>query len=103
MPAPRALLVLTILLPLGACTAGQTGDDGYRVVTADITYGPHDKRDREWRALMTAMDHCHQGGFVDAQPAHPPQTRCLETAASGCVRYAAHLAYDCIGMGYQQN
>lgn len=99
-----AALLLLLAVPLAACAPQPTdADGGYSVVRLDITYTPADQRDRQWRALMTAMDRCHQGGFTDAQPAHPPQTRCLETAANGCTRFAAHLVYDCIGMGYQQN
>ena len=97
---PAALI---LVLAVGACAASQTGDDGYKVVQQDITYGLNDKRDREWRALMVAMDQCHQGGFTDAQPAAPPQTRCLESGTGGCVRFAAHLSWDCIGMGCQSN
>ncbi|HEY2009494.1 MAG TPA: hypothetical protein VGH23_10925 [Rhizomicrobium sp.] len=95
LAAPGALLLLFACAP--------QSDTGYRVVTADVTYGATDRRDREWRALMTAMDRCHQGGFADAQPDRPPQTRCLESGPGGCTRFAEHLAWDCIGMGYQQN
>lgn len=100
-PLSRRLAALGVLLLLFACAP--QSDTGYRVVTADVTYGPNDRRDREWRALMTAMDRCHLGGFSDAQPDRPPQTRCLESGAGGCTRFAEHLAWDCIGMGYQQN
>lgn len=106
MSHPRAPFLLAVLF-LAACAPQQTNDaddeGGYRVVRLDITYTPADQRDRQWRALMTAMDRCHLGGFTDAQPAHPPETRCLENGASGCTRFAAHLVYDCIGMGYQPN
>jgi hypothetical protein len=99
----RARLIgLGLLLALEAC-APPPSDSGYRVVAADITYGPHDRRDREWRALMTAMDRCHQGGFTDAQPDKPPRSQCLETGPDGCTRFGEHLAWDCVGMGYQQN
>ncbi|HSS15305.1 MAG TPA: YecR family lipoprotein [Rhizomicrobium sp.] len=105
MTSPCVIFLLAALLPLAACAPQQTNDadNGYRVVRMDITYAPADKRDREWRALMVAMDRCHQGGFTDAQPAHQPETRCLESGPDGCTRFAAHLAWDCIGMGYQQN
>jgi hypothetical protein len=100
--SPVRLIAPGLLLLLGACAPQQPGN-GYRVVAADITYGPNDRRDREWRALMTAMDRCHQGGFTDAQPDRPPQSQCLENDPGGCTRFAEHLAWDCIGMGYQQN
>ena len=100
-PLSRRLAALTMLLLSSACAPGS--DTGYRVETADITYGPNDRRDKEWRALMTAMDSCHAGGFADAQPDKPPVTRCLESGAKGCTRFAEHLAWDCIGMGYQPN
>jgi hypothetical protein len=92
-----------LLLSLAGCAPQQADDNGYRVVSQDITYGPNDRRDREWRALMAAMDRCHAGGFGDAQPAAAPETRCLETGPGGCTRFAAHLSWDCIGMGYQPN
>jgi hypothetical protein len=100
----RSFLAPAIItaLWLTACAA-QQGGDGYRVVHADITYGPHDKRDREWRALMTALDRCHDGGFSDAQPVAPPQTRCLDNGPDGCRRFAASMNWDCVGMGYQPN
>lgn len=102
MTASRICRLLVLLLPLAAC-APQQDADGYRVVRQDITYAPAEKRDREWRALMVAMDSCHQGGFTAAQLAGPPETRCLESGPNGCTRFAARLAWDCIGMGYQQN
>lgn len=97
---PAALI---LVLAICACAARHTGDDGYKVVQQDVTYGPNDRRDREWRALMVAMDECHQSGFTDAQPATAPQIRCLEIDEGGCVRFSAHLSWDCIGMGYQPN
>ena len=96
------LAASSVVLLLAAC-APQPSNSGYRVVAADITYGPNDRRDREWRALLTAMDRCHRDGFTDAQPDRPPQSQCLENGATGCTRFAEHLAWDCIGMGYQQN
>lgn len=99
---PLVPLAFLALLPLAGCDTGQ-GTAGYKVVAADITYGPADRRDQEWRALMKAMDSCHAGGYSDAQPDRAPQTRCIEQGPGGCTRYAAHLAYDCIGMGYQSN
>jgi hypothetical protein len=99
---PLAPLAFIAFLPLAGCDAG-LGDTGYKVVAADITYGPGDKRDREWNALMKAMDTCHNSGFTDAQPAVPPKTQCLESGPNGCTRFAAHLTFDCIGMGYQSN
>ncbi len=101
-PVARHPAALSALLLIAACAPGH-GDDGYRVVAADITYGAADQRDQEWRALMRAMDECHNGGFSDAQPATPPKARCLESDAGGCTRFAEHLAFDCIGMGYQAN
>jgi hypothetical protein len=101
--ARTACPALILVLAVCACAAAPAGDGGYKVVQQDITYGPHDRRDREWRALMMAMDRCHQSGFTDAQPAAAPQPRCLESGPGGCVRFAAHLSWDCIGMGYQQN
>jgi hypothetical protein len=98
-PSRLLLFALLAVLPLTACQ----GDTGYKVVAADITYGPSDRRDREWDALSRAMDACHDSGFIDAQPAAPPQTRCVENGPHGCTRFAAHLAFDCIGMGYQLN
>jgi len=99
--APERIALL-LAVALASCAPQQT-NDGYRVETADITYGPNDRRDQEWHALMKAMDSCHAGGFSDAQPDRPPQTRCIEQGPGGCTRYAAHLTYDCIGMGYQSN
>jgi hypothetical protein len=97
------LAALILGLAICACAARHTGDDGYKVVQQDVTYGPNEKRDREWRALMVATDECHQSGFTDAQPTAAPQTRCLDIGESGCVRFSAHLSWDCIGMGYQSN
>jgi len=97
---PAALI---LVLVVGGCAASRTGDDGYKVVQQDITYGLSDKRDREWRALMVAMDQCHQSGFTDAQPAAAPQVHCQDRDSGGCRRFSATLRWDCIGMGYQDN
>lgn len=101
----RALLCsLAAVMLLASCAGGRgSGDDGYAHVEADITYGAHDQRAREWDALMVALDRCHQQGYADAQAAAAPQTRCLENGPDGCQRSAAHITWDCIGMGYQPN
>jgi hypothetical protein len=90
-----------LLLAYG-CTGPQ--NNGYLVVNTDITYGVSDRSAREWRALMTALDRCHGQGYVDAQRTGTPETQCLEeNGPDGCRRFAAHISWDCIGMGYQSN
>jgi hypothetical protein len=97
---PAALI---LVLAVCACTARQTGDDGYKVVQQDITYGAGEERARQWDALMAALDICHRAGFTDTQRAQAPQIRCLDSDSDGCRRFAATLRWDCIGMGYQDN
>ena len=91
------------LFLLAGCAPQQSSNKGYMVVDTDITYGALDRRDREWHALMAALDRCHSQGYADAQRAAAPQTRCLDSGPDGCRRFAAHLSWDCIGMGYQPN
>jgi hypothetical protein len=106
MPGSRAfrcLAALSALLAACACTPQANNNGGYSEVQTDITYGANDRRAREWDALMAALDRCHVQGYADAQRAVAPQTRCLDNGPDGCRRYAAHLSWDCIGMGYQPN
>ena len=97
------LIAACALLLLAACAPQDNDNGGYKVVSQDITYAPGGERDQEWRALMKAMDACHGSGFSDAQPAARPQSRCVEPGPGACARFAAHLSWDCIGMGYQPN
>jgi hypothetical protein len=103
MTISAKIAVLSLLLFACACTGQGNENGGYLAVTADITYGVSDRRAREWNALMAALDRCHGQGYVDAQPAGPPETHCLESGPDGCRRFAAHLSWDCVGMGYQTN
>jgi hypothetical protein len=93
---------LSMLLFAPACSAPGK-NDSFRVVSATITYVAQDRRTSEWNALLKALDQCHGGGFADAQPAGPPETRCLQNGPDGCRLTQAHLSWDCIGMGYQPN
>ena len=102
VPSLLFTAIVTALL-LSGCATRQNDDAAYRTVHMDITYGPHDKRDREWNALMVALDRCHRDGYSDAQPAAKPETRCLDNGPDGCLRFTASLRWDCIGMGYQPN
>jgi hypothetical protein len=97
-PAP-----LILVLAVCACAARQNGDDSYKVVQKDITYGAGEEQARHWDALMAALDICHRAGFTDAQRAQVPQIRCLDSDFHGCRRFAVTLRWDCIGMGYQDN
>ena len=95
--------VLILVFALCGCAAQRTGDEGYKVVRQDITYGVGQEQARQWDALMAALDICHRDGFTDAQRAQVPQVRCLDSGPGGCTRFAATLSWDCIGMGYQSN
>jgi len=101
--AVYCLAALIVLLVVCACSAQQTGEDGYKVVRQDIAYGVGEEQANQWKALMAALDICHQAGFTDAQRAQAPQIRCLESDSGGCSRFATTLSWDCIGMGYQDN
>ena len=106
MPATPAIaraVALSALFLTAGCAGAENAGGGFLVVQSDITYGPHDQRVREWRALMAALDRCHGQGYADAQAANPPETRCIESGPEGCRRTLAHLSFDCIGMGYQPN
>lgn len=94
---------LSALLLAMACAGPENAGGGFLVVHSDATYGPQDRRAREWDALMAALDRCHSQGYVDAQPAAPPDRRCLDTGPEGCRRTLAHFSWDCVGMGYQSN
>lgn len=104
MPGLQALCRLAALSPLLLVPSCAGKDDGgYRIVSMTVTYEVGDRRAREWDVLLKALDQCHSGGFADAQPAGPPETRCLENGPDGCRRTEARLSFDCVGMGYQPN
>jgi hypothetical protein len=96
-----AMLLAALILPLLSCcgSAQSSSDSGYKTVQSSYDYSGDNKRTREWRALMTALDKCHQGGFNNAELAGPEQTTCMQGSANGCVSYHATQVYDCVGMG----
>jgi hypothetical protein len=95
-----APLAFTILPLLTCCVSAQSsGDSGYKTVQASYDYVGDNKRTREWRAEMTALDKCHQSGFNNAEPAGPPQTTCMQGSANGCVNFHVTQVYNCFGMG----
>lgn len=98
---PKSLLVLCALLPVAGCATGRTLRHPYPVATVSYEYAPADRSQRQWRAKLTALDECHMKGYQDAEPKGPPQTVCEKSGARSCTVYRASIAYDCIGMGYQ--
>jgi hypothetical protein len=76
---------------------------GYKVVRESYDYGAADQHSQQWNSQSAALEKCHQSGFTNAEPAAAPSTQCLEGADGGCRRWRASIAYDCVGMGWQDN
>ena len=69
-------------------------------VSKTYTYEPANRKDREWHALMQALDSCHHEGFKDATPSAKPAPICEERRNTVCRRSRVTMTYDCTG-GYQ--
>ena len=94
-----ALFVAALPLLTYGCGAGTAADAGYKTVEVSYAYDAQNQETRKWRALMTALDKCHAGGFNNAAPAKPPDLICTVTKADICTTYHVIQVYDCYGMG----
>ncbi len=87
------------------CTTGDMAQAGNTsreaTVSVAFEFGANDRSERQWRALLTALDKCHREGYQDADLVRSPKAICKESGPNGCSRFAATASYDCIGMGYQ--
>jgi len=97
----KTLLTLCIFVVVAGCGTAHTPGHPYPVATVSYEYAPADRSQRQWRARLTALDECHMKGYLDAEPKGPPQTLCEKSGTRSCSLYKASIAYDCIGMGYQ--
>lgn len=101
MLKPLLILAIMICSVLQGCAAGGAAKPQYPTVKVSYSYGAHDKSERAWRALLRALDECHNDGYRDAYPAAAPVIACDQSAGGNCTRFQASASYDCVGMGYQ--
>jgi hypothetical protein len=92
------LAIVTLPLLTCCCSADTSADSSFKTVQSSYDYSGDNRRTREWRSMMTALDKCHQSGFNNAEPAGPPQTTCMQGSIDGCSSYHATQVYDCVGM-----
>jgi hypothetical protein len=103
MRDPRLILASLAVLACGCSAQHGAQNGGYKVARESYDYGAQDQRSQQWNSQSAALESCHQSGFTNAEPAAPPQTSCISGSADSCTRWHATIAYDCVGMGWQDN